>query len=234
MTADKIAGQFSAVREECPLVHCITNYVTVNDVANAVLAIGASPIMADDINEAADIASIASALVINMGTLNQRTVDSMLAAAKAANKKGIPVVFDPVGAGASAFRNDTAKKIMDNVRISILRGNLSEMSFMAGLEVSTKGVDTSAKDEKNDPVSVAKAAAEKIRLCSCDNRSGRYDNRRQKSRSHFKRASYAFKGNRNRLYDYRNCRRLCRLVRGYVLSGVCRNLCNGNRRRTCL
>lgn len=162
MTADKIAEQFSTVREQCPLVHCITNYVTVNDVANAVLAIGASPIMADDINEAADIASIASALVINMGTLNQRTVDSMLAAAKAANKKGIPVVFDPVGAGASAFRNDTAEKIMDNVRISILRGNLSEMSFMAGLKVSTKGVDTSEEDEKNDPVSVAKAAAEKF------------------------------------------------------------------------
>ncbi|WP_124098144.1 hydroxyethylthiazole kinase [Ruminococcus sp. Marseille-P6503] len=161
MIVGEIAGQFDTVREKCPLVHCITNYVTVNDVANAVLAIGASPIMADDINEAADIASVASALVINMGTLNQRTVASMLAAGKAANQKGIPVVFDPVGAGASAFRNQTAKAVMENVRVDILRGNLSEMSFMAGLEVSTKGVDSSAEDEKNDSASVAKNAAEK-------------------------------------------------------------------------
>ncbi len=162
MIAEEISGQFDLVREKCPLVHCITNYVTVNDVANAILAIGASPIMADDINEAADIASISSALVINMGTLNQRTVASMLAAGKAANKKGIPVVFDPVGAGASAFRNETAKAVMKNVRVDILRGNLSEMSFMAGLEVSTKGVDSAAEDEKNDAVSVAKTVAEKF------------------------------------------------------------------------
>ena len=136
------------VRDICPLVHCITNYVTVNDVANCILAIGASPIMADDIAEAADITSISKALVINMGTLN-------------ANELGVPVVFDPVGAGASNFRNETAKRILENVKISILRGNLSEMSYLAGLEVSTKGVDTSEADEKNDPVSVAKKTAAK-------------------------------------------------------------------------
>ena len=89
------------VRDICPLVHCITNYVTVNDVANCILAIGASPIMADDIAEAADITSISKALVINMGTLNARTVESMVAAGKKANELGVPVVFDPVGAGAS-------------------------------------------------------------------------------------------------------------------------------------
>lgn len=149
------------VRELCPLIHCITNYVTVNDVANCILAIGASPIMADDLAEAADITSISKTLVINMGTLNARTVDSMLASGKKANELGLPVVFDPVGAGASAFRNETAKRILENVHISILRGNLSEMSYLAGLEVSTKGVDTSAADEKNDPVSVAKKAAQK-------------------------------------------------------------------------
>ena len=89
MIAEEISEQFDSVREKCPLVHCITNYVTVNDVANAVLAIGASPIMADDIKEAADITSISSALVINMGTLNQRTVASMIAAGKTANQKEI-------------------------------------------------------------------------------------------------------------------------------------------------
>jgi len=149
------------VRDICPLVHCITNYVTVNDVANCILAIGASPIMADDIAEAADITSISKALVINMGTLNARTVESMVAAGKKANELGVPVVFDPVGAGASNFRNETAKRILENVKISILRGNLSEMSYLAGLEVSTKGVDTSEADEKNDPVSVAKKTAAK-------------------------------------------------------------------------
>ena len=140
------------VRDICPLVHCITNYVTVNDVANCILAIGASPIMADDIAEAADITSISKALV---------TVESMVAAGKKANELGVPVVFDPVGAGASNFRNETAKRILENVKISILRGNLSEMSYLAGLEVSTKGVDTSEADEKNDPVSVAKKTAAK-------------------------------------------------------------------------
>ena len=139
------------VRDICPLVHCITNYVTVNDVANCILAIGASPIMADDIAEAADITSISKALVINMGTLNARTVESMVAAGKKANELGVPVVFDPVGAGASNFRNETAKRILENVKISILRGNLSEMSYLAGLEA----------DEKNDPVSVAKKTAAK-------------------------------------------------------------------------
>ena len=92
------------VRDICPFVHCITNYVTVNDVANCILAIGASPIMADDIAEAEDITSISKALVINMGTLNARTVESMVAAGKKANELGVPVVFDPVGAGASNFR----------------------------------------------------------------------------------------------------------------------------------
>ena len=162
MITNEISALFDGLRKKCPLVHCITNYVTVNDVANVILAVGASPIMADDINEAADITSISSALVVNIGTLNARTVDSMLAAGKAANEKGVPVVLDPVGAGASDFRNDTVKKIMGNIRVSIIRGNLSEMSFMAGLEVSTKGVDSSAEDEKNDPVSVAKAAAKRF------------------------------------------------------------------------
>ena len=119
------------MREMVPLVHNITNYVTVNDCANALLAIGASPIMADDIREASDITAISSALVINIGTLNQRTVESMIASGRTANQLGIPVVFDPVGAGASAFRNETVERILQEVKISILRGNLSEVSYVA-------------------------------------------------------------------------------------------------------
>lgn len=158
----QIAALTARLRETCPLVHCITNYVTVNDVANVVLAIGASPIMADDINEASDITSLASALVLNIGTLNARTVSSMIEAGKTANAKGIPVIFDPVGAGASAFRNETARSIMEHIQISVLRGNLSEMSFMAGVPVSTKGVDASSADAKNDPAAVAKTVAQKF------------------------------------------------------------------------
>ena len=134
------------VRNKKPLVHNITNYVTVNDCANILLAIGASPIMADDIKEAADITKISSALVINIGTLNERTIESMITSGKKANELNIPVVFDPVGAGASEFRNATTKKILEEVKISVLRGNMSEIKFISGLESSTKGVDASESD----------------------------------------------------------------------------------------
>lgn len=143
-----IGGLLAGVRTEKPLVHHITNYVTVNDCANITLAIGASPIMADDIDEAADITAISSALVLNIGTLNERTIESMLAAGKRANQQGVPVVLDPVGAGASELRNRTTQRILNEVRISVLRGNLSEVRFVAGLDSRTKGVDVSEEDSK--------------------------------------------------------------------------------------
>lgn len=152
---------WTAVREKSPLVHNITNYVTVNDVANIELAMGASPIMADDESEAADIASIANALVINIGTLNSRTIVSMVKAGKAANSKNIPVVFDPVGAGASALRNETTEKLLKEVKMAVIRGNVSEMSYIAGISANTKGVDVSADDLRRDKLSIAKAVAEK-------------------------------------------------------------------------
>lgn len=142
----KVAELLSEVRNIKPLIHNITNYVTVNDCANALLAIGASPIMADDIGEAADITAISSALVINIGTINHRTVEAMLCSAQKANELGIPIVFDPVGAGASALRNSITETILSKVKISVLRGNMSEMSFLAGLGSTTKGVDASEKD----------------------------------------------------------------------------------------
>lgn len=161
---NEISAGVGAIHAKSPLVHCITNYVTVNDCANAVLAIGASPIMADDIDEAADIASISSALVINIGTLNSRTIKSAISAGKRANELNIPVVFDPVGAGASKLRNETTQSILKEVKVDIIRGNLSEMAFVAGLSASTKGVDSSAVDMDKDPVWTAKKVA---KLYSC-------------------------------------------------------------------
>jgi len=144
--AELYAALLNKVRENKPLVHHITNYVTVNDCANITLAVGASPVMADAIGEAADIAAIAGAVVLNMGTLNERTIPSMIAAGKAANAKGIPVVFDPVGAGASKLRNDTAANLIREVKFSVIRGNISEIKYIAGLSSQTKGVDASDSD----------------------------------------------------------------------------------------
>ncbi len=158
---NKVADLLIEVRNKAPLIHNITNYVTVNDCANAIMAIGASPIMADDIRETEEITSMSSALVINIGTLNKRTIISMIASGKRANQLGIPVIFDPVGAGASKLRNDTTESILEQVKIAILRGNLSEVSFAAGLEVSTRGVDSSEADANNDGVAIAQAVAKK-------------------------------------------------------------------------
>ncbi|MGE4483701.1 MAG: hydroxyethylthiazole kinase [Oscillospiraceae bacterium] len=158
----QVSALITEVRNKVPLVHQITNYVTVNDCANITLAIGASPIMADDMAEAADITAISSALVINIGTLNERTVSSMLASGKRANALGIPVVFDPVGAGASKLRNDTTRTILKEVRLSVLRGNLSEVSFVAGLKATTRGVDASEADSINDAVTITKDTAQML------------------------------------------------------------------------
>lgn len=138
----KIGEMLNRLREKCPLVHHITNYVTVNDCANITLAIGASPVMADDINEVEDMVAIASALVINIGTLNSRTVEAMIKAGKRANELNIPVILDPVGAGATAYRTKIAKRILDEIKLSVIRGNLSEIMTLYGIKSQTKGVDS--------------------------------------------------------------------------------------------
>ncbi len=135
------------VRRNKPLVHCITNYVTVNDVANVVLAIGASPIMSDDKKDVSDITSICDALCINIGTLNSRTIKSMLIAGKKANSLGHVVLLDPVGAGASRLRTETARKLMKKIRFDIIRGNISEIKTLAGLSGKTQGVDADIADQ---------------------------------------------------------------------------------------
>lgn len=133
-------------REKCPLVHCITNYVTVNDVANIILACGASPIMADDINEVSDMQAICNALVINIGTLNARTVDSMILAGKMANKLNHPVILDPVGCGATPYRTEVTKKLLDEVHFDVIKGNISEIKAIIFNSNKTQGVDASALD----------------------------------------------------------------------------------------
>jgi len=139
----KIVKLLNSVKEKKPLVHHLTNYVTVNDCANITLAIGASPVMADDINEVRDMVSLAASLVINIGTLNERTVESMVAAGKRANELGVPIVLDPVGAGATAYRTETAKRLMEELKIAVIRGNLSEIKTLYGINTETKGVDSS-------------------------------------------------------------------------------------------
>ena len=152
------------VREGKPLVHHITNYVTVTDCANITLGIGASPVMADAMEEAAAIAAIAAAVVINIGTLNERTIPSMIAAGKSANAEGVPVVFDPVGAGASKLRNSTAERLINEVKLSVIRGNISEIRSVAGLGSKTKGVDASESDltGADDAGQIAKSLAHKL------------------------------------------------------------------------
>ena len=145
-------------------MHHFTNYVTVNDCANITLAAGASPIMADAVEEAGDIAAISSSLVLNIGTLNNRTIESMIAAGRGANENGKPVIFDPVGAGASKFRNDAAERILREIKIDVLRGNISEIRFIGGLGPGAKGVDASESDRLSD---AGKIAGELAREMSC-------------------------------------------------------------------
>lgn len=133
-------------RLKAPLVHNITNYVTVNDCANILLACGASPIMADDENEVEEITSLCNALVINIGTLNERTIKSMIKAGKKANALGHPVVLDPVGAGASALRTSTAFQLIKEVRFAVIRGNISEIKTVSMGSGTTKGVDADVSD----------------------------------------------------------------------------------------
>lgn len=131
------------VREQAPLIHNITNYVVMNSSANILLALGASPVMAHCLTEVEEMAGIAGALVLNIGTLQEDWVESMICAGKAANRKGIPVILDPVGAGATTLRTDAVRKILDDVKISILRGNASEVLSLISEDVQTKGVDSS-------------------------------------------------------------------------------------------
>ncbi len=144
------------LRQAHPLVHNITNYVVMNTTANALLAIGAAPVMAHAQEEVADMAALADALVLNIGTLEPAWVRAMLTAGAAAGRKGIPIVLDPVGAGATPLRTDSARRILAEVPVSIVRGNASEIMALDDASHRTRGVDAT------DPVEAARSAARRL------------------------------------------------------------------------
>ena len=147
----------ASIRSEKPLVHQITNYVVMNETANATLALGALPVMAHAREEVEEMVALAGALVINIGTLSPHWVEAMLAAGRAANAKGIPVVVDPVGAGATRYRTDTAKRLLDEVDVTVLRGNAGEVATLVGVEAEVRGVESIAAG--GDPTELAREAA---------------------------------------------------------------------------
>ena len=155
------------VRKTVPLVHNITNYVTVNDVANVLLACGGSPIMSDEPKDVVDITAICGGLNINIGTLNVRTIEGMLVAGKKSNELGHPVLLDPVGAGASALRTDTAVQLIEEIKFDVIRGNISEIKTLALGSGTTKGVDADVadavtEDNLDSAVAFAKDFAKKM------------------------------------------------------------------------
>lgn len=138
--------QFDLLRKTMPLIHNITNYVTVNDVANILLACGGSPIMSDEAEDVEDITSICNGLNINIGTLHKSSIEGMLRAGKKANDLHHPILLDPVGAGASKFRTETALGLMQELNLSVIRGNISEIKTLALGNGTTKGVDADVSD----------------------------------------------------------------------------------------
>lgn len=154
---DKLAATLSAVRTQSPLVHNITNYVVMNNSANALLAIGASPVMAHWRDEMAEMVAIAGALVINIGTLDTPWVEAMLTAGREALRRGVPMVLDPVGAGATSQRTAAALRIIEECKPRVIRGNGSEIMALVSADIKSKGVDSSATS--HDALSAAQSLA---------------------------------------------------------------------------
>jgi hydroxyethylthiazole kinase len=152
----------SAIRERRPLVHQITNYVVMNETANATLALGALPVMAHAREEVEEMVGLASALVLNIGTLSQHWVDAMLLAGRAAGEAKIPVVLDPVGAGATMYRTETARRLLNDVAVTVVRGNAGEIATLVGIGAEVRGVESIGAD--GEAVEVARAAARNLGL----------------------------------------------------------------------
>lgn len=144
---DFLIRDLHLVRERSPLVHNITNYVVMNNTANALLAVGASPVMAHSTDEVAEMAGIASSLVINIGTLDAEWVKGMLIAGKSALEKRIPIILDPVGAGATSYRSKVCTQIVEECKPSVIRGNASEIIALFNANAKTKGVDSTNSSE---------------------------------------------------------------------------------------
>ncbi|MDQ0220637.1 hydroxyethylthiazole kinase [Peribacillus cavernae] len=160
MDKPMISASLQRVRDVNPLIHNITNVVVTNFTANGLLSLGASPVMAYAPEEVADMAKIAGALVLNIGTLNPVVVESMIIAGKTANEYGIPVIFDPVGAGATTYRTETAQKIMNEINVAVIRGNAAEIANVAGKQSNIKGVE--AGNTQGDFVELAISTAKKL------------------------------------------------------------------------
>jgi len=150
------------LRGRKPLIHQITNYVVMNETANATLAIGALPVMAHAPEEVEEMASVAGAVVLNIGTLSSHWIDAMAAAGKAANRANVPVVLDPVGVGATTFRTDTARRLLDEVEVAVLRGNAAEVATLAGLAAEIRGVESIGADAAG--AEIARTAANALGL----------------------------------------------------------------------
>ena len=141
MNAEMVSRRLESVRTRRPMVHNITNFVVMNSTANALLAVGAAPVMAHAAEEAAEMAALADALVLNIGTLSPDWVEAMVLAGISAARKGIPIVLDPVGAGATRLRTDSARRLLAELPVAVVRGNPSEILALAGGEQKTRGVD---------------------------------------------------------------------------------------------
>ena len=165
LDASALWADLQAVRERAPLVHSITNFVVMNYNANALLAVGASPVMAHAHEEVQDMAGIAQALVLNIGTLEPAWIGAMQLALQTARARGIPVVLDPVGAGATPYRNRALGELMRAGAPSVIRGNGSEIMSVAGLSAATRGVDSAASS--NEAVDAAFALARDQRCVVC-------------------------------------------------------------------
>jgi hydroxyethylthiazole kinase len=150
------------LRASRPLVHQLTNYVVMNETANATLALGALPVMAHAAEEVEEMVALAGALVLNIGTLSPHWVDAMVLAGRRANALGVPVVLDPVGAGATTYRTATAKRILDEVDVAVLRGNAGEVATLVGVAAEVRGVESI--DAGGDPGELALAAARALRV----------------------------------------------------------------------
>ena len=157
---DVLSAAIAAVRTESPLVHNITNYVVMNSTANSLLAVGASPVMAHWTSEMEEMTAIAGALVINIGTLDDQWIEGMLAAGRAAAARGIPIVLDPVGAGATSQRTQAALDIIEQCTPTVIRGNASEIMALVDAGVKSKGVDSSAASD--DALESAKRLASEV------------------------------------------------------------------------
>jgi hydroxyethylthiazole kinase len=150
------------LRDAKPLIHQITNYVVMNETANATLALGALPVMAHAREEVEEMAALAGALVLNIGTLSPHWIDAMLLAGRVANERGIPVVLDPVGAGATTYRTETAKRVLDEVDVTVLRGNAGEVATLVGVDAEVRGVESIATG--GDPADLARRAGRQLGL----------------------------------------------------------------------